>query len=243
MTNKYTGFNGCLETAAEALRHLAEHPRPAYGNDRFNAEHLHQIAGELDMTSEDTTIAPSISFQSRVARWLKWCFGIEIAMDVKERNHRFLEEALEVVQASGCTRSEAHQLVDYVFSRPVGELKQEYGGAMVTLMAHAVATGNDLNACGEAELQRINNPQVMEKVRAKQAAKPKHSPLPEDTAHLNGWKFSREDGRIRIEKPGVAGYLAGDDTGNLAEEVLHMLADDLLPLAGAPAAESKGVKP
>ena len=39
--------------------------------------------------------------------------------------HRFLEEALELVQACGATASEAHQLVDYVYGRPVGEPAQE----------------------------------------------------------------------------------------------------------------------
>lgn len=69
-----------------------------------------------------------LSFQSRVQPWLMECFGPMIAGDREERNHRFLEEALELVQACGCTASEAHQLVDYVFGRPVGEPTQEAEG-------------------------------------------------------------------------------------------------------------------
>ena len=77
----------------------------------------------------------SSDFQSRVAPWLGVCFTPEIAVSPTERNHRFLEEALELVQSTGCTRSEAHQLVDYVFGRVVGEPRQEVGGVQVTLAA------------------------------------------------------------------------------------------------------------
>lgn len=117
------------------------------------------------------------SFQQRVQPWMLACFGAEISADVAERNHRFLEEALELVQSTGCTASEAHQLVDYVFGRDVGETPQEIGGVKVTFAALCLALGQDMDACGEAELARIWT--KVEKIRAKQAAKPKHSPLPQ----------------------------------------------------------------
>jgi hypothetical protein len=117
------------------------------------------------------------SFQGGVKAWLIACFGEEIAKDKIERNHRFLEEALETVQAAGCTKSEAHQLVDYVFDRPVGDLHQEVGGAMVTLAALCQAHELDMDAEAAKELSRIWT--KVEQIRAKQAAKPKHSPLPE----------------------------------------------------------------
>lgn len=119
----------------------------------------------------------SESFQIRVKRWLLACFGIEIASDKIERNHRFLEEALELVQSGSCTRSEAHQLVDYVYDRPIGEMKQEVGGVMNTLAAFCCAYDIDLNAAAEAELVRVWT--KVEQIRAKQVAKPKHSPLAE----------------------------------------------------------------
>ena len=118
-------------------------------------------------------------FQQRVQPWLLECFGAEIAADRVERNHRFLEESLELVQALGCTASEAHQLVDYVFGRPVGDPPQEVGGVMVTLAALCLASGLDMHDAGEVELTRINAPELVAKIRAKQAAKPKHSPLPQ----------------------------------------------------------------
>lgn len=117
-----------------------------------------------------------VSFQKKVKVWMLACFGETISNDVTERNHRFLEEALELVQALGCTQSEAHQLVDYVFDRPIGEPAQEIGGVMVTLAALCEANSLDMGKDGAAELARVWT--CIEKIRTKQANKPKHSPLP-----------------------------------------------------------------
>lgn len=128
------------------------------------------------------TQPPAAPFQKRVLTWMMKCFSMQVCLDSIERNHRFLEEALELVQSNGCTVSEAHQLVDYVFNRPVGEIKQECGGVMVTLAALSLAADIDMHDCGEVELSRIMQPGIMDKIRAKQAAKPKHSPLPQAAA-------------------------------------------------------------
>lgn len=116
-------------------------------------------------------------FQYRVYPWLLECFGEVIANDKIERNHRFLEEALELIQSCGCTVSEAHELVDYVFNRDVGEKKQETGGVMVTLAALCLAHGINMHEAGETELNRIWG--KIDIIRRKQAAKPRNSPLPE----------------------------------------------------------------
>jgi len=116
-------------------------------------------------------------FQERVAPWMTACFGEEVSNDRTERNHRFLEESLELVQAMGCTESEAHQLVDYVFNRPKGEPHQEVGGVMVTLAALCLACSLSMHKCGDIELERIWT--KVEEIREKQAKKPKHSPLPQ----------------------------------------------------------------
>ncbi|MFY3081995.1 hypothetical protein ACOTF2_18190 [Achromobacter xylosoxidans] len=119
------------------------------------------------------------TFQARVQPWMTDCFGPTISADRQERNHRFIEEALELIQACGATASEAHQLVDYVFNRPTGEPAQEVGGVMVTLAALCLANGLDMHQAGDIELARISAPAIRDKIRAKQASKPKHSPLPE----------------------------------------------------------------
>ena len=117
-------------------------------------------------------------FQGLVHNWLLACFGREIANDKIERNHRFLEEALELAQACDCTINEAHQLVEYVFNRPIGQKNQEVGGVIITLNALCEVQKLDLEACADMELMRISELKTMKKIRAKQATKPKHSPLP-----------------------------------------------------------------
>ena len=63
------------------------------------------------------------SLQTKVGEWIVEAFGDAVASDAVERN-RFLEESLELVQALGCTRIDAHTLVDYVFERPVDEAER-----------------------------------------------------------------------------------------------------------------------
>lgn len=136
--------------------------------------------GLLDKVRKISEAAvPSATFQARVQAWMLACFGADISADKVERNHRFLEEALELVQACGCTESEAHQLVRYVYGRPAGEPRQESGGVKVTHAALCLAQGIDMDEAGEAELARIWT--KVPQIRAKQAAKPKHSPLPQHT--------------------------------------------------------------
>ncbi|WP_235008462.1 hypothetical protein [Candidatus Halocynthiibacter alkanivorans] len=42
-----------------------------------------------------------IYFQTRIRPWMIACFGEDIWGDKTERNHRFIEEALEPVQSTG----------------------------------------------------------------------------------------------------------------------------------------------
>lgn len=111
------------------------------------------------------------SFQQRVQPWMLACFGAQIATDADERNHRFLEESLELAQSCGCSAQEAHQLVDYVFGRAPGQTAQEVGGVMVTLAALCLAHGLDMHAAGDAELAQIWD--RIDAIRAKHALKPK----------------------------------------------------------------------
>ena len=117
------------------------------------------------------------SYQRRVRKWISTCFPPESAADQLERSHRFLEESLELAQACGCTKKDALVLVDYVFNRPVGDVLQEAGGVMVTLSALCDAQGVDLEDAAERELLRNWN--RLQLIRAKQAAKPQESALPQ----------------------------------------------------------------
>jgi hypothetical protein len=117
------------------------------------------------------------TYQARVELFILHCFGRKVAEDVAERNHRFLEESLELVQAKGCTAAEAHMLVDYVFGRPSGDPHQEAGGVMVTLAALCSAAGLDMEKAGYDELARVWT--KVDVIREKQKNKPRNSPLPE----------------------------------------------------------------
>lgn len=117
-------------------------------------------------------------YQSDVKDWCVTCFGEAIATDKTERCYRFMEEALELVQSVGMTERQVRQLVDYVYGRDIGEPYQEVGGVMVTLSTLVAANGLDLEKCARQELERINKPEIIDKIRKKHASKPIKSPLP-----------------------------------------------------------------
>lgn len=116
------------------------------------------------------------SFQARVAPWMLACFGAEISGDMVERGDRLLEEVLEMLQSDGYDPARVAPLRDYVYGRTTGEPVQEAGGVMVTLAAYCLAADLDMHAAGETELARVWT--KVDKIREKQAAKPKLSPLP-----------------------------------------------------------------
>lgn len=179
---------------------------------------------------------PTAPFQQRVQPWLLACFGAEIAADRAERNHRFLEESLELVQSCGCTAIEAHQLVDYVYGRPVGEPAQETGGVMVTLAALCLANSLDMHQAGETELARIWT--KVEAIRAKQAAKPKHSPLP-GAARAGAQAVPVKLDHLACIEGGVLRYMSGRKAPDHDCELYAMPGGGRAPeLYAAPAAVS-----
>lgn len=117
------------------------------------------------------------SYQQRVEEWLEACFPPSVRSNRVERTHRFLEEALELAQANGCSRDDAIALVDYVFGRPMGDPKLEVGGVMVTLASLCSASEIHMDEAGDMELAR--NWQRIEAIRVKQQSKPQGSPLPQ----------------------------------------------------------------
>lgn len=125
-----------------------------------------------------TGLIPGEPFQARVQPWMLECFNAKIAADMIERCDRFIEEDFELVQALGYPRERIRALEEYTYNRPAGEPRQEVGGVMVTLAALCLAAGLDMHAAGETELARINTPETIAKIRAKQAAKPTGSALP-----------------------------------------------------------------
>lgn len=110
--------------------------------------------------------------QVSIRNWCVNVFGEKVTDDKMIRAYRFFEEATELVQAGGLSPHEAHMLVDYVYGRPVGELHQEIGGTMVTLLAFCNAHREDAGKQMMREFLRCLEPDVIQKIRAKQATKP-----------------------------------------------------------------------
>lgn len=110
------------------------------------------------------------TFQERVRPWIYKCFP-DIADNIPERIFRFIEEATELAQSLGFSREDVYRTVTWVYSREIGEPYQEVGGVMITLAALCNAAGLDMHENGEIELRRINTPEMIEKIRAKQATK------------------------------------------------------------------------
>lgn len=140
-------------------------------------------SSNIDSLTDDGVVGP---FQQRVAEWAQECFPPTVVMDRLERRDRLVEECLELAQTlPDFTADRAHALVDYVFSRPVGVTEQESGGVSVTHAALCHAEGIDQAYWAEVELARISAPEVIEKIRTKQASKPVGSALPVPSPQTN----------------------------------------------------------
>lgn len=150
-----------------------------HGDDRTvgarRAEALNRADARDDEADDAAPPAQAVdlrpTFQDGVAEWMGQCFLPSLYSNMTERGDRLLEEVLELLQAHGYDKARVPTLVDYVFDRPVGEPPQEVGGVMVTLAGYCWVAGLDMHAAGDAELARINQPDVMAKIRAKQEAK------------------------------------------------------------------------
>lgn len=125
--------------------------------------------------NSEVEITPLIheALAARVADWTRRCFGEHMADSRAERNHRFLEEAVELVQACGCGAEEVHAIVDYVFSRKPGVKTQELGGTLITLAALSAVHGLNMDDCVRGELNDIEK--KIDRIREKRATKPQFS--------------------------------------------------------------------
>lgn len=93
--------------------------------------------------------------QSIAHEWATAAFGVDSTKSLRHRGLRMLEEAIELYQACGCDVQIAHDLIDYVFARPTGELVQEVGGVRTTLLVLAATAGISADEAEARELSRI----------------------------------------------------------------------------------------
>lgn len=99
--------------------------------------------------------SPREERQLIVGNWAVREFGHIEANSRPQRGLRLLEEAVELFQVCNGSKEIAHKLVDYVFSRPSGNVLQEIGGVSVTLLALGSAIGVDVDTQEFNEIVRI----------------------------------------------------------------------------------------
>ena len=117
-------------------------------------------------------------FQEGVHKWVVDTLGKECAFDIHSRASRFCEETFEFLQTCGYPKEHIYQILEYTYSRPQGDAKEEAGDVQITFNALCYAKGIDVEESGALALERMYDPEVIAKVKAKAALKQKGSPLP-----------------------------------------------------------------
>lgn len=112
----------------------------------------------------------SPTYQERVAAWTRVVLG-DSSRNVPERALRAAEEVIELTQACGVSVAQMHRLVAYVYQRPAGDPAKEIAGSMLTLYAAAEALNVDADEQFEKEMLRVQRPEVIDRVRRRQAEK------------------------------------------------------------------------
>ena len=109
--------------------------------------------------------------QTETAEWMTRALGPGIRDDKRERVLRFLEEALELCQVCELPIEAIHNMIDYTYNRPVGEIKDEVGGVLICLAALCNANDVDMQTAVSVRMRLCY--QNMEAIRLKHMAKPR----------------------------------------------------------------------
>lgn len=173
--------------------------------------------GKLDNLCVEIPYEPR-NFQERVSFWATEAFGSDVAGDLLERQDRFLEEVFELLQSLGYHPGRINRLRRYVYNRATGEPPQEIGGVMLTMAALCQAAGESMMDAGEAELRSAYA--RIDKIRAKQAAKPKFQAEPIALEMLNELEqeqflefIAEAMGTNGFSQDEIDGFASGDITG------------------------------
>lgn len=176
------------------------------------------------------------TFQERASFWLRSCFSSKIASDKMERGDRLLEEVLELLQSGDYPPERVNAISNYVYERKVGSPEQEVGGVMVTLAAYCATHELDMHQAAEYELARISTPEMIEKIRAKQATKP--------TGEALVSKGERQGKSSWIERASVSiaklanEWFINTDVPDIPATVIHRRLSRFAPATGG---ESNGL--
>lgn len=168
-----TRFNSIIHMFELKIKEWANASERFRGSNSLCSASIYTLhAEELRTLVKNAKAHGARSFQKRATEWAKRCFGERLTADAQERNFRFAEEALELVQACGMNRFEVQRALDYVYGRPVGEKRQEVGGVYTTFALLCEAHGIDMVGEGERDLMEIDNPEKTEAIRVKRDKKP-----------------------------------------------------------------------
>lgn len=158
--------------------------------------------------------------QDDVLAWTRAAFGPDQATSLPQRAVRLLEEALEAYQACSGDPEMAHRLVDFVFARPVGELRQEIGGVGVCTLALAASAGLSADAAERTEWERVQA-KPLEHFQRRNAAK-------NEAGFLATWDGIPYDARADVvQRLGV--WLVPCATERLTDELRAALGDEAHP--------------
>lgn len=123
--------------------------------------------------------------QADLLKWAADTFG-PTAYNLDERAARLVEEATECAQAAGLDWFAVWRIMDRVYNRPAGELRQEIGGCAFTLATLAEVAGFNAQHELAREFDRVTSIDVAH-FRAKHAAK-----VADGTADLSPRSDARE---------------------------------------------------
>lgn len=101
------------------------------------------------------TSAVRTARQFMISAWARETFGIAETTSLPQRALRLLEEAVELYQAAGGDQTQAHQLVDFVFARPAGDVSMEVGQVGVSILVFAEAAELRADECERNEVSRV----------------------------------------------------------------------------------------
>lgn len=146
------------------------------------AGNLHGMLRDGSMKIVDPTdsVPPPEQLQDRTERWMAKVFPPGVRSDRTERLDRLIEEVFELAQALDYDFDRIPKLSTYVGGRTKGQPGAEVGGVANCLFALCNAINVSFERAYSYEMDRIETPEMMAKVRAKWESKPTDikSPLP-----------------------------------------------------------------
>lgn len=95
------------------------------------------------------------------SKWVVDTYGQASFDDKRNRAARVAEEGIELGQAEGVDQVQAQAILDRVYSRPVGQPRQEAAGVLFTLIVYAKSAKIDLWRALNAEYKRVTSKDPM----------------------------------------------------------------------------------